>query len=271
MDKNFKRTDNTTNLIRDYLKQLLPKMGKVAVVFVLAAVTDSFTNYVPIRDLNFMDYRVSMLITIIIAIVLDGTPIIIGDLMNHYSDYKLKNDDKAARIELFWIIGLCGMLLFLFTLLFLLRWNGRNDLYSQSHISIIDGSGSYHTTQGEDFMTILLGLLPVATSIFTFALTKTNNSLSEIRRIVNRIKYAIADGEIIKLELEVLELYESAEITYSMYDGPINDCYKDIYNAQCELAKIYDDISREKGAYDPDAVTLVTNKREDKNIKFANV
>lgn len=260
--KKKKITQETHNLIHRFLKAKL--QSKLSIIIpIVFMISDALTIYSPIRDLNFMDYRVSMFITGIIAIVINGTPMVISDHMQRYRENSRKGKQAEARENIIWMIGLTVMLIFIFALLFWLRWVGRSDLYSESHIDIFNDSMSseYVTTQGEDGMTIFLGLMPIATSVFIFAITN-KLSIAEKKAILTEMELVSAETEEIRFKLIKQEAEEGSKIDFSTYDEQVYLLYKDIIDTESKIAKIEDDIARQQVAMDPDSVSHIMKGRE---------
>ena len=262
-DTTGKVSHKTTKRRIKFWKKKLPRKWIYLIVMLFMAV-DALTLVDLMIDLNFMEEVISILLTGAVAVVLDGTPVLISHQLQQFGYCRKLKRTGAAVGHLVWAIFLTVMLLGLFILLFILRWEGRGDLYGQgkAYSSFAEtDAGGYQTTRGQDAMSVFLGLLPIATSIFSFALTYRGD-LQEMYKIQAHIECIHLDEEItesrIALEHDQRMLDELREMEL---DAREHQLFEEIAHHLETASKLRTDIAIMIREADPDCVTRQVNFR----------
>lgn len=196
-------------------------------------VLDALTIFELMDQMFYQSRWLSVLITVGIAIVLEGIPYLA-------SQYFMR--DKKTIVDKVTLAALGTVFLLIFITLFVLRWNARALTFSSNEsqlavitsIQTVEQVDSIHgTSAAENVMTVLLGITPLATSVLAFFLSciyKTSDKLKDKKKInaielEERLKVLSIKQNEIKNELK-RDLVSYNEDLYHVAVEQVNDYEK---------------------------------------------
>lgn len=171
------KTQKTINPVNPFILPLL---------LLFFVILDALTIYQLMDEMFYQSAVLSIVITLGIAIVLEGIPFLAAQF---YMREKKSVSDKITMVILAVTFAM------IFAILFALRWSARALTFSMEGTEIAftvmnkvaeSSSVVYETSLAEDMMTIVLGLSPLATSVLAFFLSciyRTSDKVRDMKRL----------------------------------------------------------------------------------------
>lgn len=173
-----------------------------------------YTDYMfifQLTDLYFCQAEVlGIICAITIAAVIDLIPSIIASVVN------VKHKEKKHYLL---IVGLTTILMLVFIGLFAVRWNSSDFIYDTSgtQLSVFSSETELvpaeENTTGQRAMTILFGLIPMATSMLSFCVSVLDDG-REDKGYQKRISVMKCKSELANLEANNLEIQNELKRDY---------------------------------------------------------
>lgn len=208
----------------------------ILLMVLIFIITDGIFIYQLISEYSYQSQFQSVFCAATFAIIIDTIPTVMANLL------KVPEKDKGHYIG---IGALSAIVLAVFAVIFILRWNSQDVLYgvSNTQLSLLSDSLSGNTaeigfTAGQCTMTILMGLEPIATSILAFCLGYFEHGRSD-REYTKRIMNLRVKAELANVDANNLELQNEQSRNLVAYDSALKELEHDDLRHQEYITKEY--------------------------------
>jgi len=233
----------------------------LALIVFTFIITDGIFIHQLISEYSYQSRVQSLFCAVTFAIIIDAIPTVMANLL------KKKGKDKGHYIS---IAALGFIVLAVFVVIFMLRWNSQDVLYgvSETRLSLLsdslNGSNAENEfTAGQCTMTILMGLEPIATSILSFCLGYFEHGQSDEEH-TKKIKNLQIETELANVDANNLELQNEQSRDLETYDSALRQLAHDDLRQQECITKEYIKMQLAMAQGTPEALSYMMETKEEK-------